>query len=117
MLEILDVNEVTNLLLVFEDRNIGNLYITPDWVKWLFTSPVDKLNVTVIEFSLTALNVLSRMKYERLASEVPVENEVVNVYQYCKENLKIGKGRINKVNGNIIEYSLDTEECRTVFPY
>ena len=116
MLEISDVNEITNLSLVFEDKNIGNLYITPDWVKWLFTSPADKLNVTVIEFSFTALNVLSRMKYERLASEVPAENEVVNVYQYCEENLKIGKGRINKVNGNIIEYSLDTEEYSSGFP-
>ena len=66
MLEISDVNEVSNLLLVFKDNAIGNLFLTPDWVKWLFTSPVDKLNVTVIEFSVTALSILSRMKYERL---------------------------------------------------
>ena len=116
VLEIADVNEVTDLSLAFEDKNIGHLYITPDWVKWLFTSSVDKLNVTVIEFSLTALNVLSRMKYKRLASGVPVENEMVNFYQYCKENLKIGKGRINKVNGNSIQYSLDTEEYSIGFP-
>ena len=76
------MNEVANLKLEFEDKNIGNLFITPDWVKWLFTSPADKLNVTVIEFSVTALSILSRMKYERLAPEDPVENEDVSVFQY-----------------------------------
>ena len=102
--------------LVFEDKNIGILYITPDWVKWLFTSPVDKLNVTVIEFSLTALNVLSRMKYERLTPEVPVANEVVSVFQYCNGSLNFGKGRVNKVNGKIINYILNTEQYSCGFP-
>ena len=94
MLEISDVNEIANLKLDFEDKNIGNLYLTPDWVKWLFTSPAYKLNVTVMEFSLTALSILSRMKYERLAPEDPVENEVVSFFQYCEGSLIIGKGRV-----------------------
>ena len=116
MLEISDVNEVSNLSLVFEDNTIGNLFLTPDWVKWLFTSPVDKLNVTVIEFSVTALSILSRMKYERLAPADPVVNEVVSVFQYCEGSLIIGKGRVNKVIGEVIEFSLDTEEYCCGFP-
>ena len=104
MLEISNVNEVSNLLLVFEDKTIGNLYITPDWVKWLFTSPAD--NVTVIEFSLTALSILSRMRYERLAPADPILNEVVSVFQYsCEGSLIIGKGRVKKVFGKFIEYT------------
>ena len=52
VLDISNVNEVANLKLDFLDKNIGNMYITPDWVKWLFTSAAGDLNVTVIEFSL-----------------------------------------------------------------
>ena len=96
------MNKVANLKLDFEDKTIGNLYITPDWVKWLFTSPIDKVNVTVIKFSMAALSILSRIKYERLAPADPVENEDLSVFQYRQEILNFGKGRINKV---ISEYS------------
>ena len=116
MLEISDVNELDNLSLVYEEKTIGNLYITPDWVKWLFTSPEDKLNVTVIEFSLRALKVLSRMNYELLMPDVPIENEIVSVFQYKEEILIFGKGCINKTTGEIIQYSLDTEEYCCGFP-
>ena len=115
-LEISNVNEITDVCLVFEDKTIGNQYLTPDWVKWLWTSPVDKFNVTVIQFSPTALKVLSRTKYERLTSAVPVENEDVSVFQYRKESLNFAKGRINKVIGDVIEYSLDTVELSCGFP-
>ena len=79
---------------------------------------MDKFNVTVIviEFSLTALSILSRMKYERLAPEDPVLNELVSVFQYCKGSIIIGNGTINKANGEVIEYSLDTEEPSCGFP-
>ena len=112
------MNEITDVCLVFEDKTIGNQYLTPDWVKWLWTSPVDKFNVTVIEFSSTALKVLSRTKYERLMSDVPVKNQHLSVFQYIKESLNFGKGRINKVIGEVIEYSLalDTEELSSGFP-
>ena len=106
-LEISNVNEITDVYLVFEDKTIGNQNLTPDWVKWLWTSPVDKFNVTVIEFSPTARKVLSRTQYKRLTSAVPVENEDVSVFHYCKESLNFAKGRINKVDGKIIEYSLN----------
>ena len=94
--------------------------------KWLFTSPEDKLNVTVIEFILTALSILSRMRYERLDSADPVLNEVVSVYKYCEGTLSIEKGRGNKVIGELIEYTnmsqetnernLDNEEYCCGFP-
>jgi hypothetical protein len=115
-LEISNVNEITDVCLVFEGKTIGNQYLTPDWVKWLWTSPVDKFNVTVIEFSPTALKVLSRTKYELLTSDVPVDNKEVSVFQYIKENLNFSKGRINKVIGEVIEYSLNTKELSWGFP-
>ena len=117
-LDISNVNEITDVRLLFEDKTIGNQNLTPDWVKWLWKSPVDKFNVTVIEFSQTALNVLSRTKYERLTSDVPVVSQYVN-FQYCKESLNYAKGRINKVIEDVIEYSLyslDTEEICCGFP-
>ena len=67
---------------MFEDNTIGNLFLTPDWVKWLVTSPADNLNVTVIEFSVTALSILLQMNYGRLAPGVPVVNEELSVVQY-----------------------------------
>ena len=114
-LEISNVNEITDVYLVFEDKTIGNQYLTSDWVKYLWTSPVDKYNVTVIEFSPTALKVLSRTKYEPLTPDVSVENEDVSVFQYCKQSLNFSNWRIIKVIGEVIEYSLDTEElsCRS----
>ena len=63
VLRISQRKEVVGLRLVFKDETIGNVDITPDWVKWLWTSPREQLNVTVIEFSPTALTVLSRMQY------------------------------------------------------
>ena len=65
----------------------------------------------MIEFSPTALKILSRMKYELLTSDVPVENEHVSI----KESLNFVKGSINKVLGEVMEYSLDTEELSCGF--
>ena len=101
------MNDITDVCLVFENNTIGNQYLTPDWVKWLWTSPDDKFNVTVIEFSLTALKVLSRTKYERLTADLPVENEDISVFQFLKESLNFGRGKINRVIGDVIEYSLE----------
>ena len=113
VLAISNVNEITNLKLDFEEKTIGNLYITPDWVKWLFTSPADKLNVTVIEFSLTALSILSRMRYERLAPDDPVLNEVVSIFQYsCEGSLIIGKGCVRKVIRESVEFTNMSQETK-----
>ena len=76
------MKEVVNLRLEFKDETIGNVDMTPDWVKWLWTSPREQLNVTVIEFSPTALTVLSRMQYARLISATPQNDAKVNVFQY-----------------------------------
>ena len=56
------------------------------------------------------------MKYECLAPADPVENEDVSVFQYRKESLHFAKGKINKVIGEVIEYSLDIEELSCGFP-
>ena len=80
----------------------------------------------MIEFSVTALSILSRIKYECLAPEDPVENEVVSFIQYCEGSLTFGKESVNKVIGEFIEYtnmsqrlkerSLNTEELSRGFP-
>ena len=93
------MNNLADACLVSKDNTIGNQKLTPDWVKWLWTSPVDKFNVTVIEFSPTTLSILSQKKYERLAPKDPVVNEVVRVFQYWKGSIIIGNGIINKVIG------------------
>ena len=72
--------------------------------------------MTVIEFSPTALKILSQTKYERLTPDVPVENKHVSVFQYINKSLNFAKGRIKKVYREVIEYSLDTEELSCGFP-
>ena len=97
------MKEVVGLRLVFKEETIGNVDMTPDWVKWLWTSPRDQLNVTVIEFSPTALKVLSRMKYARLLSATPVKNAKVTLYHY---NGGDASGSIIDVIGDTIQYKL-----------
>ena len=80
--------------------------MTPDWVKWLWTSPRDQLNVTVIEFSPTALKVLSRMQYARLISATPEKNAKVTLYHYNGED---ASGSIINVIGDSIQYKIETE--------
>ena len=58
MQRISGATEVAGLRLEFEDASIGNVDITPDWLKWPWTSSQDELNVIVIEFSPIALKVL-----------------------------------------------------------
>ena len=71
VLNISNVIEIVGVRLEFKEETIGNVNMTPDWAKWLWTSPREQLNVTVIEFSPTALKVLSRMRYVRLLSGAP----------------------------------------------
>ena len=108
VLNISGVKEIVDVRLEFKDETIGNVDMTPDWAKWLWTSSRDQLNVTVIEFSPTALKVLSRMPYARLLSAAPEKNAKVTLYQYNS----------GEANGNIIDvieqfiqiqYKIETE--------
>ena len=83
--------------------------MTPDWVKWLWTSPRDKFNVTVIEFSPTVLTVLSRMQYVRLISAVPEKNTKVTLYHY---NGEYARGSIINIIGDSIKYTIETDKLR-----
>ena len=104
------MNDITNLELEFENNTIGKLYVTPDWVKWLWTSARDKLNVTVIEFSITALKVLSRSKYVPLESAIPKIHAKVSVFDY---DGKILSGNIINVTGDVIELNIfRNSHCR-----
>ena len=42
------MKEVTGLRLVFKNETIGNVDMTPDWVKRLLVLPREQLNATVI---------------------------------------------------------------------
>ena len=85
------VNEITHVRLVFEDRPIGNQYLTFDWVNWL--CPLDKFKVTVIKVSLIALIILSQTKYNCLTFDVPVENKDVSIFHYRNESFNFAKRR------------------------
>ena len=101
ILDIFYVNDITELRLEF--TTIGNFYITPDWVKWMWTSPQDKLNVTVVEFSITAMSVLSRSNYKTLQSAIPKIEEKVSVYNNVGEDLR---GSITNVIQDLIEFEI-----------
>ena len=58
----MDVKEVVGLKLVFNDVTIGNvdILVTPDWVKWLWTSP-DQLNITIRVGKVSGIEVSCRV--------------------------------------------------------
>ena len=104
LLGISEVKEVVGLRLSFTDMQYVD--ITPDWVKWLWTSPPDQLNVSVVEFSPTALTVLSRMQYARLIAAIPEKDSKVNLYHH---NGEVSSGSIINIIGDLIEYKIETE--------
>ena len=113
MLSIADATEVTGLRLEFKEDSIGNVDVTPDWVKWLWTSSRDQLNVTVIEFSPIALKILSRMKYDRLISANPIKNGKFTVSLYTGD---LVTGTIINVMGDIIQFKIALKEGNSGFP-
>ena len=104
--DIYHVNDITELQLEFEDKTIGNLKLTPDWVKWLFKSPQDKLNVTVMEFSITALKVLSTSKYVSLAYALPEKSADVTLFDNAGGVLS---GSIVNVIEDLIEFTIEID--------
>ena len=100
--DIYHVNDITELQIEFEDKTIGNLKLTPDWVKWLWKSPRDKLNVTVMEFSATALKVLSSSKYASLTFAIPIKDSKVTLFDNANG---IISGKIRNINGDFIEFT------------
>ena len=98
------MKEIVGLRLIFKDENVGNVDLTADWVKWLWTS--GQLNVTVIEFSTTALTVLSRIQYARLISAIPQNNAKVTIFNY---NGGVANETIVNVIEDSIQYKHETE--------
>ena len=88
----------------FKEDTIGKLNMTPDWAKWLWMSPEEQLNVTVIEFSPTALKVLSQMRYARLFSTTPQKTEKITIFEY-----EVVNGTIVNVIRDRIQYKPDTK--------
>lgn len=71
MLERSAETEIVYLRFEFDEKNIANVDITPNWFMWLWTSPRYQLNVAEI---------LSRMKYAPLNSAASIENAKVTLY-------------------------------------
>ena len=78
---ILDENE---LLTYSKMETIGTVDLSPDWVKivkWLWTSIREQLNVTVIEFSPTALSFIHNA-IRSPSFGIPEKNAKVTLYDY-----------------------------------
>ena len=101
-----DVQEIDGLKLEFKEETVDNVNVTSVWAKYLWTSPRDQLNVTVIEFSPTALKALSRMRYARLLSATPQTTEKITISDFEGRYVS---GTIVNVIGDIIQYKPDTE--------
>ena len=114
-----DKNEVTNIKLIFEDKLIMNVNLTPDCVKTLwFSLPCDcekypckcrNLDVTIIELSTIAMKILERSKFCSLRILNPRPKDSVIMFQYPGQTLNVGTGVISNVNGHLLEYNVDTE--------
>ena len=87
--------------------------VTPDWVKWLWTSSRDQLNITVIEFSPIALKVLSRMKYDRLMSANSIKNGKCTLPLYTGD---LVTGTIIDVKGDNIQFKIALAEGNSGHP-
>ena len=110
-----DPNEITSLKVIFEDKTIGNLNWTPDWVETLWKSPTEELDVTVIELSIIAMSIFSRTNIKRLNAATAQDKERISTYFnlpdfYNGSNefaLNKVNGMIDNINENIVEYSID----------
>lgn len=111
-----DPKEVTELKVVFEDITIGKLSFTPNWIKTLWASGANELDVIVIEFSTLAMTIISRTRISRMLSAAPQHNEKVSVFNYNnsgnneKSQLIMGFGSINSINSKIVEFSAVIKE-------
>ena len=108
-----DPNEITNLKVIFEDKTIGILNWTPNWVETLWKSPTEELDVTVIELSRKAMTIFSRTNVARLNAATAQDKEKISTFHYLpylyngsnEWALNIVNGMIDNINENIIEYS------------
>lgn len=105
--QVLRISEAKDLVqdLYFKTREKRNSNLTLDWVKWLWTLPRDKLNATVIEFSLIALKILSRSYYLCLISAMPEKNTKVTLDYYNGLIISL----TIQVNGDSICFKLEEE--------
>ena len=105
ILEVSHINDITDLELEFVNKTISKLSVTLDWVKWLWSS--DEMNVTVIEFSSTALKELSQSTYVPFVSANPEKDAEVTVYDNAGNKLN---GSIIDVTGDFIEFNINITE-------
>ena len=107
--------EVVDLKLVFQESSIGNLNLTPDWVKnlWYSKTPLETtqddqtpdLDIFIIELSPIAMKVLSRTNFKPLIAEEPRVNQPVFVFQYPANDFNFAYGLIVSI-GQTINYKV-----------
>ena len=68
--------------MVFEDKTIRKINFTPNWIKTLWTSPTEHLDVTLIELSTDAISILSRTQIARFNTATALEKGRIFVYLY-----------------------------------
>ena len=95
VLKITSISKVIGVQLIFQNEKIN---LTPDWVKKLWTSSADEMDLTIIELSLIARSFLSTYNIEYLVSAYPQKAEIVTIYQ-ISTNYK--NTELIQVNGNI----------------
>ena len=111
VVQICQPDEVTGLKLNFGDKTIGNVNLTPDWVKMMWFSLDIAMDVCIIELSPIAKQVLSRTKFVSLlpTSERPVNGDSVLVYQYPEGEFAVAYGKIHYSQKEKIKYLVDTD--------
>lgn len=113
VLPVQKLEEVIGLRLVFKNE-YGNLDLTPDWMKTLWSN--EELGVTAIEFSKIAIDKLLKnlLPFNEnpviprlLSDDAPHAPENVSLVSLQNGELIITKGTIDAINGSV---NIDTEE-------
>ena len=114
-------NQIIGLTLNFEDKSIGKLKPTPDWVRTFCKSRVHELDVTFMDLSTNAIDVLSRSRINFLQYAAPQENNQQVIYfEYCvrfstlsklqgDEEFCVGFVTIQNISNEIIEFTTNAE--------
>lgn len=79
-----DTAELCALELYFTNPKLGTLFIQPDWIRFAWTHSVQRLDVTVVEFTPNAFQYLQEKGAVFLNIEEPHEGNKVALFQFPK---------------------------------
>ena len=108
VLRITKVSQVTGVRLVFTNRLIGNIDLTPDWIRKLWCSLNNEMSLTIIEFNATAINDLIH-NIDFFISAIPQQNEKVTIYDILNDEFNIMTGRLYIIDERIIKINMEKQ--------